>query len=275
MIDTADIYSRWVEGNSGGVSEEIIGRWMQQRRNRHQVVIATKGRGRMWEGPDGEGLSRAHLLRAVDDSLRRLQTDYIDLYQTHWYDADTPIEETLRALDDLVRAGKIRYTGCSNIPVWRLMQALWTSDRLNLERFVSVQPHYNMVHRDEFEHELQEVCQEYGLGVFPYSPLAGGFLTGKYQPDSPAPTSERAGSIHRRYANARGWRVLRALEQVAREQHASPAQVALAWLRTRPAVTAPIVGANSLEHLREALGALAISLHADALDMLNRAWTEE
>jgi aryl-alcohol dehydrogenase-like predicted oxidoreductase len=132
-----------------------------------------------------------------------------------------------------------------------------------------------MVHRDEFEHELQEVCQEYGLGVFPYSPLAGGFLTGKYQPDSPAPTSERAGSIHRRYANARGWRVLRALEQVAREQHASPAQVALAWLRTRPAVTAPIDGANSLEHLREALGALAISLHADALDMLNRAWTEE
>jgi aryl-alcohol dehydrogenase-like predicted oxidoreductase len=275
MIDTADIYSRWVEGNPGGVSEEIIGRWMQQRRNRHDVVIATKARGRMWEGPDGEGLSRAHLLRAVDDSLRRLQTDYIDLYQTHWYDADTPVEETLRTLDDLVRAGKVRYIGCSNTPSWRLMQALWTSDRLNLERYASVQPHYNMVHRDDFERELHEVCQEYGLGALPYSPLAGGFLTGKYRPDSAAPDSERAASVQKRYANTRGWRVLRALEQVAHDYGATHIQVALAWLLTRPTVTAPIIGANSTEQLQGALGALDVSLDADALDILNSAGAEE
>jgi aryl-alcohol dehydrogenase-like predicted oxidoreductase len=270
-IDTADVYSRWVEGNPGGVSEEIIGRWMQQRKNRHDVIIATKVRAQMWEGPHSEGLSRAHILRAVDDSLRRLQTDYIDLYQTHWYDADTPIEETLRTLDDLIRAGKVRYIGCSNIPAWRLMQALWTSERLSLERYISVQPHYNLVHRDEFERELNEVCLEYGLGVIPYSPLAGGFLTGKYQPDSTAPESARAGSVERRYANERGWRTLRALEQVAQDYGVTPAQVAVAWLLTRPVVTAPIIGANSVEQLQGVLPAAELELAPDAVAALDQA----
>jgi aryl-alcohol dehydrogenase-like predicted oxidoreductase len=270
-IDTADVYSRWVEGNPGGVSEEIIGRWMQQRKNRHDVIIATKVRAQMWEGPHSEGLSRAHILRAVDDSLRRLQTDYIDLYQTHWYDADTPIEETLRTLDDLIRAGKVRYIGCSNIPAWRLMQALWTSERLSLERYISVQPHYNLVHRDEFERELNEVCLEYGLGVIPYSPLAGGFLTGKYQPDSTAPESARAGSVERRYANERGWRTLRALEQVAQDYGVTPAQVAVAWLLTRPVVTAPIIGANSVEQLQGVLPAAELELTPDAVAALDQA----
>lgn len=274
-LDTADIYSRWVPGNTGGDSEEIIGRWLQQRRNRHAVVIATKARGPMWQGPDGEGLSRAHLLRAVDDSLRRLQTDYIDLYQMHWYDAETPIEETLRTLDGLVRAGKVRYIGCSNLPAWRLMQALWASERLGLERYSSLQPHYNLVHRAEFERELRDVCREYGLGVLPYSPLASGFLTGKYQPDDTAtPASPRAASIAQRYANERGWRVLRALEQVARSVQAAPAQVALAWLMSRPTVTAPIVGANSLEQLQTVLGAASLRLEATALEALEQASAE-
>lgn len=274
LLDTADVYSRWVEGNPGGVSEEMIGRWMRERRNRHDVVVATKGRGRMWDGPHGEGLSRVHLMRAVDDSLRRLQTDYIDLYQTHSYDAETPIEETLRTLDDLVRAGKVRYIGCSNIPAWRLMQALWASDRLGIEGYVSLQPHYNLVHRAEFERELQEVCQEYRLGVLPYSPLAGGFLTGKYQPDSAAPASARMETVKRRYANERGWAVLRLVEDVARAQGLSPAQVALAWLLARPTVTAPIIGANSVEQLQRLLPAVAVTLSREAVDALERAGSD-
>lgn len=268
LIDTADIYSSWVEGNPGGVSEEIIGHWMKQRGNRHDVIIATKGRGRMWPGPTGEGLSRAHLLRAVDDSLRRLQTDYIDLYQTHWYDADTPIEETLRVLDDLVRAGKIRSIVCSNIPPWRLMQALWASERLVLERYVSLQPHYNLVHRDEFENEMQDVCHTYGLGVLPYSPLAGGFLSGKYRPGEVSPTSVRADSVQRRYANEQGWQILATVERIAEEYNATPAQVAIAWLLSRPMVTAPIIGASSVEQLTGSLGAVHVALDGSALAAL-------
>lgn len=273
-IDSADVYSNWAVGNSGGEAEVIIGRWMQERRNRQHIIIATKGQGRMWPGPDGEGLSRAHLLRAVDDSLRRLQTDYIDLYQTHWYDADTPIDETLTTLDELVRVGKLRAIGCSNIPAWRLMQALWASDRLGLARYDSLQPHYNLAHRHEFEAELHDVCLEYGLGVLPYSPLGSGFLTGKYRRDTPVPESTRANSIQQRYFNARGWRIIDALERVASEVGATMPQVALAWLLSRPAVTAPIIGANHMEHLQTALSALALRLDDATLTVLNEASNE-
>ncbi len=182
FIDTANVYSRWVEGNPGGVAETIIGKWMRQRKvARNQVVIATKVRGRMGDGPNDEGLSRVHIMQAVEDSLRRLQTDYIDLYQTHFFDSNTPIEETLRAMDDLVRQDKVRYIGCSNYPAWRLMEALWASDKLNLARYDCLQPHYSLAGRAEFERELEAVCGTYGLGVIPYSPLEGGFLTGKYR----------------------------------------------------------------------------------------------
>lgn len=271
FLDTADIYSAWVEGNPGGVSEEIIGRWMQQRGNRHDLVIATKGRGRMWAGPNGEGLSRVHLIRAVDDSLRRLQTDYIDLYQTHWFDAATPIEETLGTLDDLIRVGKIRYIGCSNIPVWRLMQALWASDRLRLARYDSLQPHYNLAYRAEFEPELQQVCLEYGLGVMPYSALASGFLTGKYRRDTPPPTSDRAARIQQRYCNEQGWRIIDALDQIAHTHSVPMSQVALAWLLARPGMTAPIIGANSVEQLQDLLDATELSLDAAAIAALDNA----
>ena len=271
LIDTADVYSNWHPGNPGGVSEEIIGGWVKSRRNRHEVVIATKARGRMWDGPTGEGLSRAHLMRACDDSLRRLQTDYVDLYQTHWYDAETPIEETLGALDDLVRAGKARYVGCSNIPAWRLALALGASERLRLARYESLQPHYNLAHRDEFERELQELCADQGVGAIPYSPLAGGFLTGKYRRGEPAPQSDRASTIQRRYFNERGWRIVEALQSVADELDAQPSEIALAWLLAQPAVVAPIVGANTPEQLAAGLGAVDLELSEEQLARLDEA----
>jgi aryl-alcohol dehydrogenase-like predicted oxidoreductase len=276
LIDTADIYSRWAEGNPGGVSEEIIGRWMKARGNRHDVVLATKVRGRMWEGPNGEGLSRAHILRAVEDSLRRLQTDYIDLYQTHFFDADTPIEETMRTLDDLLRAGKVRYVGCSNYPAWRLVEALWASDKHGFTSYVSLQPHYNLVHREEFEKDLADVVRKYGLGVINYSPLAAGFLTGKYRRDEPLPDSARAKRIRERHFSERKFALLDRMEEIGREHGQGILQVALAWLLSNPLVTAPIVGANNVEQLESSLATVGFRLSDEemrALDDLS-AWQE-
>ncbi len=270
FIDTADIYSNWAPNNPGGVSEEIIGRWMKARNNRDQVVVATKARGRMWEGPNGEGLSRIHLIKACEDSLRRLQTDYIDLYQTHWYDEDTPIEETMEALDTLVRQGKVRYVGCSNYPAWRLMEALWASDKRNLVRYDSIQPHYNLAHRAEFEREAREACVTYGIGVIPYSPLAGGFLTGKYSRESET-VSARAEGIKRRYFNERGWRILDAVMAVAKEIDSTPTAVSLAWLLAQPGMTAPIIGANSVEQLQASLAASGLQLTSAQIDALSAA----
>ena len=276
FIDTANVYSRWVEGNPGGVSEEIIGRWMRARGNRRDIVLATKVRGRMWEGPNGEGLSRGHIIRACDDSLRRLQTDYIDLYQTHWFDAETPVAETLEALTDLVRAGKVRYIGCSNYPAWRLALALGASERLGLARYDSLQPHYSMAHRAEFERELHELCVDQGLGVVPYSPLAGGFLTGKYRRDQDTPASARAEGVQRRFFNERGWRTVDALLAVAEEHAAAPASVALAWLLAQPGLTAPIIGANTPDQLQASLAATELTLSGEQSQCLSEAsaWQE-
>jgi aryl-alcohol dehydrogenase-like predicted oxidoreductase len=276
FIDTADVYSRWVPGNPGGVSEEILGRWMQQRGNRRQIVLATKARGRMWDGPNGEGLSYGHIMQAVDDSLRRLQTDYIDLYQAHAYDAETPIEETMAAFNDLVRAGKVRYAGCSNYPAWRLALALGASERAHLARYDSLQPHYNLARRAEFERELAELCLDQGLGVIPYSPLAGGFLTGKYRRGEPVPESDRADGVQKRYFNDRGWAILDALGAAAHEHGTQPAQVALAWLLARPAITAPIVGANTPAQLADSLGAVDLVLSKEQIERLDAAsaWSE-
>jgi aryl-alcohol dehydrogenase-like predicted oxidoreductase len=276
FIDTADVYSRWVPGNPGGVSEEILGRWMQQRGNRRQIVLATKARGRMWDGPNGEGLSRAHIMQAADDSLRRLGTDYIDLYQSHAYDAETPIEETLEAFNDLVRAGKVRYIGCSNYPSWRLALALGASEQRGLARYDSLQPHYNLARRGEFERELDALCRDQGLGVIPYSPLAGGFLTGKYRRGEPVPASDRADNVQKRYFNEHGWAILDALGAVAEEHDTQPTQVALAWLLARPAITAPIVGANTPAQLGASLGAVELALSAEQIERLDAAsaWGE-
>jgi len=270
FIDTADIYSSWAPNNPGGVSEEIIGRWLKARGHRDQIVVATKARGRMWEGPNGEGLSRVHLIKACDDSLRRLQTDYIDLYQTHWYDEETPIEETMAALDTLVRQGKVRYVGCSNYPAWRLMEALWASDKRDLVRYDAIQPHYNLAHRAEFERELKDVCLTHGIGVIPYSPLAGGFLTGKYSRESDT-DSARAAGIKRRYFNAAGWRTLDAVKTVAAELGGTPTAVSLAWLLAQPGMTAPIIGANAAEQLQASLAASGLSLTSEQLAGLDQA----
>jgi aryl-alcohol dehydrogenase-like predicted oxidoreductase len=274
LLDTADVYSRWAPGNPGGVAEQIIGRWIKSRNNRTRIVLATKGRGRIWDGPNGEGLSRAHILRAVDDSLRRLQTDHIDLYQAHSFDAESPIEETLAALDDVIRAGKVLYAGCSNYPAWRLMQSLWASDVGGLASYVSLQPHYNLAHRAEFERELAEVVDHYGLGVLPYSPLAGGFLTGKYRRGSDAPDSQRAVTVQARYFTDGHFALLDGLAEIAHQHGQAMPAIALAWLLHNPRVTAPIVGANSVEQLQPSLDALEVSLSAADMARLNElsAW---
>jgi aryl-alcohol dehydrogenase-like predicted oxidoreductase len=271
FIDTADVYSRWVEGNPGGVAETIIGKWIKtQNIPRDKVIIATKVRGRMGEGPNDEGLSRAHMIKAVEDSLRRLGTDYIDLYQAHFFDECTPITETLMVLDDLVHQGKVRYIGCSNYPAWRLMQALWTSDKFNLVRYDTLQPHYNLVHRAEFERELAEVCHAYQIGVLPYSPLAGGFLTGKYRKDD-VPDSARLGSI-RRYFNDRNWALLDQMEALCQEKgEYTFSQLALAWMLNNPSITSPIIGPRNLKQLEDNLGCVDLQLSQEERETLNEA----
>ena len=270
FIDTADIYSRWVEGHNGGESEGVIGRWMRARGNSSQMIIATKVRGQMGPGPNDQGLSRRHIFDACDASLRRLQSDKIDLYQTHYFDADTPIDETLEALDRLVQQGKVRYVGCSNYPAWRLMEALWTSDKHGLARYNSIQPHYNLVNRAEFERELAEVCLANGIGIIPYSPLAGGFLTGKYSRDRDT-DSVRAESVRQRYFNDAGWKVLDAVRAVAGELDTTPLAVSLAWLLAQPGMTAPIFGANTVEQLQGSLAALDVDLTAEQMVTLKNA----
>ncbi|MFQ5593239.1 MAG: aldo/keto reductase [Anaerolineae bacterium] len=270
FVDTADVYSIWAENNPGGVSEQIIGRWMKERGNRRQIVLATKVRGPMWPGPHGQGLSRKHIVEAVEDSLRRLQTDYIDLYQSHAFDETTPIEETMAAFDQLVRQGKVLYVGCSNYPAWRLAKALWASDVHGLARYESLQPHYSLAHRAEFERELMPLCEAEGLGVIPYSPLAAGFLTGKYERDS-VPDSARAAGIQQRYFNEAGWRTLDAVRGVAEEVGSTPAAVSLAWLLAQPVITAPIIGANSVEQLQDSLPALDVALSEEQIARLNEA----
>jgi len=274
FIDTADIYSNWAGGNPGGISERIIGKWMKDHNiPRDRVVIGTKVRGQMGESPNDQGLSRAHIFDAVEASLKRLNTDYIDLYQAHWYDEGVPIRETLTAFDDLVHQGKVRYIGASNYPAWRLMRALWTSDKRRITKYDSLQPHYNLLKREEFERELAEVCEVYGLGVIPYSPLAGGFLTGKYRPDKTLPDSDRAESAKKRYFNDRSWGILEAVDSIAREHEASVSQIALGWHLSNPVVTSPIIGPRTLEQLEDNLSAVGLRLSEDEMDRLNTAST--
>lgn len=269
FIDTADVYSSWIPGNPGGVSEEIIGRWLQQRGKRHEFVIATKGNGRMWDGPNGEGLSRGHLIKAAEDSLRRLQVDYIDLYQTHWPHLDTPQEETMRALDDLIRDGKVRYIGCSNEPAWRLCKAMWISERHNFNRFIILQPPYSLVKRANFERENEALCLDQDIGVIPYSPLQGGFLTGKYRRDS-TPDSTRAGDL-KKFFTDRNYTLIDLLDELGKQRNATVTQMSLAWLLQRPAITAPIIGANSVEQLEDILGAVGVQLTSEEAARIDEA----
>ena len=270
FLDTADVYRNWAAGGPGGLSEEIVGRWMKERGNRDRIVVATKVRGRMWDGPDGEGLSRSHITRAVEDSLRRLQIETIDLYQCHSPDESTPIEETLDVFRELTDAGKVRYVGASNYSVDQLRESLQVAGEKRLAQFVSLQPHYNLVHRAEFEEALADLCQREAVGVIPYSPLAGGFLTGKYREGQPLPESQRAGRA-KRYMTEQGMGVIERLDATANAHGATPAAVALAWLLANPAVSAPIIGANTPEQVAQLLPATDLRLSPDELRALEDA----
>jgi aryl-alcohol dehydrogenase-like predicted oxidoreductase len=280
FLDTADIYSRWVEGNPGGVSEEIIGKWIIKFKiPREQIVIATKVRGQMSDDPNDQGLSRQHIQKSVEGSLHRMQTDYIDIYQAHWFDEEIAIEESLRAFDELVRQGKVRYIGCSNYPAWRLMEALWTSDKFNLIRYDTLQPHYNLVKRAEFERDLSDVCQKYDIGVIPYSPLSGGFLTGKYRKDQEIPKGSRGENSPRlrKYFTDENWELLDLLEGIGeRKGGFSISQVALAWHLSNPVITSPIIGPRNMEQVEDNIGAVGLRITNDEMEQLNQAseWRE-
>ncbi|MGD9046245.1 MAG: aldo/keto reductase [Desulfobacterales bacterium] len=268
LVDTADIYSTWVEGHQGGESETILGKWLKQSGKREKIVLASKVGKEM--GPDLQGLSKTYIMQAVEASLQRLQTDYIDLYQSHEDDPDTPLEETLEAYDQLIKQGKIRAIGASNYSAERLAQSLEVSEQTGYPRYESLQPLFNLYSREDYEKELEPLCLEKGIGVINYFPLASGFLTGKYR--SAADLSDRArGSFVEKYLNERGFRILEALDEVAQEHNMTPAQIAIAWLTSHPSITAPIASATNLEQLNELLEAATIELNPAAIDRLNQA----
>ena len=268
FIDTADVYSTWVPGHVGGESETIIGRWLQQRGNRSKVVLATKVGWLM--PPDRKGLSKANIARAVEDSLRRLQTDYIDLYQAHVDDADTALEGTLDAFGDLIRQGKVRAIGASNYSAARLSQALDLADTKGLPRYESLQPLYNLYDRAVFEDELAPLCVKREVGAISYFSLASGFLTGKYRSQQDLAGRARGAGVGK-YLNPRGTAILAALDEIAAAHASTPASVALAWLMARPAVTAPIVSATSSEQLKALIRATSLKLDAAQMQRLEQA----
>lgn len=277
FIDSADVYPLGGSLETVGRTEEIVGRWMRGRKNRDSIILATKCAGGMGPGPNDAGLSRYHILRAAEESLRRLGTDRIDLYQVHSFDPRTPIEETLRALDDLVRSGKVRYIGCSNYPAWRLAGALSASERLGITRYDSVQPRYNLLYR-EIETELLPLCRSEGVGVIAYNPMAGGFLSGKYKKGEDPWEGSRflLGTAGRRYQQ-RYWHdahfdaVDRFRQEVEARGH-TPASVAIAWVLAQPGMTAAIVGASSAEQLTAPLDAVDVELDEALREACERVW---
>lgn len=272
LIDTADIYPRWVPGNQGGESEEIIGNWLKRSGKRHEVVIATKVGMEM--GANKKGLSKDYIRRAVEDSLRRLQTDYIDLYQSHEDDPQTPLEETFEAFNELIEQGKVKAIGASNYTAARLAEALNVSRSLGLARYESLQPLYNLYDRAVYEDELEPLCENEGLGVLPYYSLAAGFLTGKYRSEDDLSNSARSGTV-KKYLNERGSSILDVLGRVAAKHNSTAAQVALAWLIARPSITAPIASATNLRQLNELIEATRLELDQESIELLDQASAEE
>ncbi|HEY1837621.1 MAG TPA: aldo/keto reductase [Rhizomicrobium sp.] len=272
-IDTADVYSAFVPGNKGGESETVLGNWFAARKNRGKVVLATKVGMLAIDGKSG--LSRAHIARAVEDSLKRLKTDYIDLYFAHRDDESTPLEETLEAFAALVKAGKVRTIGASNYSPARLKEALAVSEKKSLPRYEVLQPHYNLADRKVYEAELQAVCRDNDLGVVPYFALALGFLTGKYRSEADASKSPRGDRVVKGYLNDRGKKILAALDSVSARLKATPAQVSLAWLMARPTITAPIASATSVAQMHDLVAAVKLKLDRDAMAELDAASEEK
>ena len=269
LVDTADVYSRWAKGHSGGESETVIGRWLKQSGKRNRIVLATKVGMDMGDGK--VGLAPRYIRQAVNDSLRRLQTDHIDLYQSHQDDPKTPLEDTLSTYADLMREGKVRAIGASNYSAERLEEALQTSARLKLPRYETLQPLYNLMERPAYEEQLEPLCRREGLGVINYFGLASGFLTGKYRSEADAAKSVRGGNLVKKYLNDRGRKVLDALDSAAAQHKATPAQVALAWQMARPGLTAPIASATSVAQFEELAGAARLSLDAATLAAIDAA----
>ena len=269
FIDTADVYSVWIPGHHGGESETVIGNWLQRRARRNDVVIATKVGMEM--APDRKGLSATHIARSVEESLRRLQTDYIDLYFSHCDDVTVQFEETLGAYQKLIVQGKVRAIGASNHSAARLAEALEVSRRTGLPRYEVLQPQYNLYARSEYEKDLEPLCLEHNIGVVSYFALASGFLSGKYRTPSDAAKSKRGDGVVAKYLNERGLRILAALDDVGRRYSASPASVALAWQIARPSITAPIASATSVGQLNELLAATKLHLDQAAIEQLNIA----
>jgi aryl-alcohol dehydrogenase-like predicted oxidoreductase len=269
FIDTADVYSIWASGHTGGESETIIGKWLKKSGKRDQVIIATKVGKPMGEGR--KGLKPAYMRQALEDSLRRLQTDHIDLYQSHDDDADTPLADSLGTFTGFIQGGKVRAIGASNFTAARLAEALDVSEVQGLARYESLQPLYNLYDRAVFEDELAPLCAARGVGVINFYALAAGFLTGKYRSADDASRSKRGASTTAKYLNERGLRILTALDEVSARSNCTPAQAAIAWVMAQPAVTSPIASATSLEQLADLVEAAQIKLDADALAALNAA----
>lgn len=262
FIDTADVYSAWAPGHQGGESETILGKWMKARGTRQRVIVATKVGNKM---PYGQGLRADQIERGVEESLKRLQTDVIDLYQAHIDDASAPLEETLRAFDALIKSGKVRSIGASNYTAARLRESLDISNEHGLARYECLQPRYNAIDRT-FEDELGPLCRTESVGVIPYVALAGGFLTGKYRREGPMPETARAAGVQRNYFNDRGFAVLAQIEAAAQERGVTPGQIAVAWLIAQPGITAPIASATSVAQVEELLAAMRLDVPADLLD---------
>jgi aryl-alcohol dehydrogenase-like predicted oxidoreductase len=272
FVDTADVYSKWAPGNQGGESETIIGKWLARSGKRQHVVIATKAGMEM--GPGKKGLSKTYLKQAAEDSLRRLQTDYIDLYQAHADDPNTPFEETFEAFAELMKEGKITAIGASNYTAERLDEALKVSKRNGYPQYESLQPEYNLYDRAGFETKLQPLCRQARIGVIPYFSLAAGFLTGKYRSEKDLADKPRARMV-KKYLNERGFRILDALDEVAKHYNSTPAKVSLAWLLAQPTITAPIASATTLEQLRDLIDATELKLDEQSLERLNQASNPE
>ena len=267
FIDTADTYSWWVNGK-GGQSEEIIGKWMKERKNRQDIILATKVGSETKE--HGFDISKKHILKSVDESLKRLGTDHIDLYYTHFDDNKTPVEETLSAYDEIVKAGKIRYIAASNVSPERLIESFEVAEKNNFPKYVALQPHYNLVEREKFETEYAPLVAKFGLSAFPYWSLAAGFLTGKYRTEADFETTARGGGI-KKYFDDKGKAVLSALDKVSEKHQSQPATVALAWLLANPLITAPIVSATSERQLQTIFDAPKLELDSEDLEILNQA----
>lgn len=267
FIDTADTYSWWVNGK-GGQSEEIIGKWMKSRNNRNDIVLATKVGSQTKE--HGFDISRKHILKSVDESLQRLQTDHIDLYYTHFDDDTTPVEETLSAYDEIIKAGKVRYIAASNLSPERLKASFDATEKNNLPKYVALQPHYNLMEREGFEQNYAPLAEQFDLSVFPYWSLAAGFLTGKYRTEADLAKSARGEGV-RKYLNDKGLEVLKTLDQVSAKHNTTQGTVSLAWLLSNPLITAPIVSATSASQLETVFNAPKLVLDQEDIDLLNNA----